>query len=167
MNSKLSLWSSFLMFLFPFKSWVKICVLSWHSSIGVRSCGTQSSFWTKTASKLSGTYIDVPAIYWRDMQHWFTFLRMQFDLYLTTLFSKWHFGIYWSLGFLRYVKNTWHIYLEFFVFVLLPEHRHVGSTNFNLLSSRSHTIFTLVIMKPFMWHWDSCTEFSILLNIWD
>ncbi|KAI5018786.1 hypothetical protein ZWY2020_043674 [Hordeum vulgare] len=23
------------------------------------------------------------------------------------------------------------------------EHRHVGSTNFNLLSSRSHTIFTL------------------------
>jgi centromeric protein E len=26
------------------------------------------------------------------------------------------------------------------------EHRHVGSTNFNLLSSRSHTIFTLVIL---------------------
>nr|GFA94623.1 kinesin-like protein KIN-7K, chloroplastic isoform X1 [Tanacetum cinerariifolium] len=25
------------------------------------------------------------------------------------------------------------------------EHRHVGSTNFNLLSSRSHTIFTLTI----------------------
>ncbi|PON73206.1 Kinesin-like protein [Parasponia andersonii] len=27
------------------------------------------------------------------------------------------------------------------------EHRHVGSNNFNLLSSRSHTIFTLVISK--------------------
>ncbi|XP_073003631.1 kinesin-like protein KIN-7E, chloroplastic isoform X2 [Typha latifolia] len=27
------------------------------------------------------------------------------------------------------------------------EHRHVGSNNFNLLSSRSHTIFTLVIAK--------------------
>lgn len=26
----------------------------------------------------------------------------------------------------------------------MTEHRHVGSTNFNLLSSRSHTIFTLV-----------------------
>ena len=26
------------------------------------------------------------------------------------------------------------------------EHRHVGSNNFNLLSSRSHTIFTLVLM---------------------
>ena len=28
--------------------------------------------------------------------------------------------------------------------LLMAEHRHVGSTNFNLLSSRSHTIFTLV-----------------------
>nr|CAB3469923.1 unnamed protein product [Digitaria exilis] len=28
---------------------------------------------------------------------------------------------------------------------LMNEHRHVGSTNFNLLSSRSHTIFTLTI----------------------
>ncbi|KAK1563718.1 hypothetical protein Q3G72_031699 [Acer saccharum] len=30
------------------------------------------------------------------------------------------------------------------------EHRHVGSTNFNLLSSRSHTIFTLVIAESEM-----------------
>ncbi|VAI71857.1 unnamed protein product [Triticum turgidum subsp. durum] len=31
-----------------------------------------------------------------------------------------------------------------------PEHRHVGSTNFNLLSSRSHTIFTLTVeSSPF------------------
>ena len=28
---------------------------------------------------------------------------------------------------------------------VLAEHRHVGSNNFNLFSSRSHTIFTLVI----------------------
>lgn len=26
----------------------------------------------------------------------------------------------------------------------MAEHRHVGSNNFNLFSSRSHTIFTLV-----------------------
>ncbi|PAN25259.1 hypothetical protein PAHAL_4G287300 [Panicum hallii] len=34
------------------------------------------------------------------------------------------------------------------------EHRHVGSTNFNLLSSRSHTIFTLTIESS------PCGEFS-------
>uniref|UniRef100_R7W155 Kinesin-like protein n=1 Tax=Aegilops tauschii TaxID=37682 RepID=R7W155_AEGTA len=33
---------------------------------------------------------------------------------------------------------------------LLDEHRHIGSTNFNLLSSRSHTIFTLTVeSSPF------------------
>lgn len=34
-------------------------------------------------------------------------------------------------------------------FNLITEHRHVGSTNFNLLSSRSHTIFTLVRLHHF------------------
>lgn len=29
----------------------------------------------------------------------------------------------------------------------MAEHRHVGSNNFNLFSSRSHTIFTLVRLK--------------------
>jgi hypothetical protein len=29
--------------------------------------------------------------------------------------------------------------------ISFAEHRHVGSTNFNLLSSRSHTIFTLTV----------------------
>ena len=29
----------------------------------------------------------------------------------------------------------------------MAEHRHVGSNNFNLFSSRSHTIFTLVKLK--------------------
>ena len=32
-------------------------------------------------------------------------------------------------------------------FNLITEHRHVGSTNFNLLSSRSHTIFSLVSLQ--------------------
>ncbi|XP_047147019.1 kinesin-like protein KIN-7L, chloroplastic isoform X1 [Vigna umbellata] len=31
------------------------------------------------------------------------------------------------------------------LFNLITEHRHVGSTNFNLLSSRSHTIFSLTV----------------------
>jgi hypothetical protein len=37
------------------------------------------------------------------------------------------------------------------------EHRHVGSNNFNLMSSRSHTIFTLV-------HFQSC-EHPIFLPL--
>jgi hypothetical protein len=40
------------------------------------------------------------------------------------------------------------------VSVPLSEHRHVGSTNFNLLSSRSHTIFTLVMRDGLLIHRD-------------
>lgn len=54
--------------------------------------------------------------------------------------------------------DSWH-FLECYIFIyveivklelsyrchcFLAEHRHVGSNNFNLVSSRSHTIFTLV-----------------------
>lgn len=34
--------------------------------------------------------------------------------------------------------------LSWFTSFMLAEHRHVGSNNFNLFSSRSHTIFSLV-----------------------
>lgn len=39
---------------------------------------------------------------------------------------------------LRFSLLSWDLFME------MAEHRHVGSNNFNLLSSRSHTIFTLV-----------------------
>lgn len=38
-----------------------------------------------------------------------------------------------------------------FTVFLMAEHRHVGSNNFNLLSSRSHTIFTLVLI-PYIFY---------------
>lgn len=39
----------------------------------------------------------------------------------------------------------WLTAILMFSFNIYAEHRHVGSNNFNLLSSRSHTIFTLVL----------------------
>lgn len=37
---------------------------------------------------------------------------------------------------------------------IVAEHRHVGSNNFNLVSSRSHTIFTLVSFFGIAFLWD-------------
>lgn len=37
---------------------------------------------------------------------------------------------------------------------IVAEHRHVGSNNFNLVSSRSHTIFTLVSFFGILFLWD-------------
>ena len=44
---------------------------------------------------------------------------------------------------------TWAPFDVSLFYSVIAEHRHVGSNNFNLLSSRSHTIFTLVIMSNF------------------
>lgn len=44
---------------------------------------------------------------------------------------------------------TWEPFDVSLFYSVIAEHRHVGSNNFNLLSSRSHTIFTLVIMSNF------------------
>lgn len=41
---------------------------------------------------------------------------------------------------------SWHLW------TLFAEHRHVGSNNFNLLSSRSHTIFTMVCIFSSSFH---------------
>lgn len=51
---------------------------------------------------------------------------------------------------LSFYLNFWilHTYIILIIFTVFisAAHRHVGSNNFNLLSSRSHTIFTLVII---------------------
>lgn len=45
------------------------------------------------------------------------------------------------------IKHLFDLFIYYFFF--FAEHRHVGSNNFNLFSSRSHTIFTLVIISDF------------------